>query len=202
MTRRRRLTLLAGVVTLIVAGACASVPDKDRFTYVGPIDQNQTLAPDYATFKAGPDKYLGKRCGTLDCHGQLGRGMRLYSQTGLRAFDASNGGFFPNVSGFSNPNGSANGETEEETRANFASVVALEPEVMGAVIAAGGAMPERLLLFKKPLLMESHKGGKIMVDNSDPGYLCLMTWIAGASGVALNQGACDTAADFPALKPP
>jgi hypothetical protein len=194
MTRRRRLILLGGVITLIVAGACASVPDKDRYTYVGPIDQDHTLAPDYAQFKAGPDKYLGKRCGTLDCHGQLGRGMRLYSQTGLRAFDASNGGFFPNVSGFANPNGSGNGETEEETRANFVSVVGLEPEVMGAVIAEGGGNPKRLLLLKKPLQLESHKGGKIMIDESDPGYLCLTSWI---SGTTLNQAACDTGAAFP-----
>jgi hypothetical protein len=199
MTRRRKLSLLAGIVTLVVAGACASSPDKDRFTYVGPIpDQNETLAPDYATFKAGPDKYLTKRCGTLDCHGQLGRGMRLYSQTGLRAFDASAGGYFPNATGFANPNGSPNPETDEETQANFISVVGLEPEVMGAVIAEGGANPKRLLIFKKPLLVESHKGGKIMADESDDGFYCLSSWI---QGIPLNQAACDRASDFPALKP-
>jgi hypothetical protein len=175
------------------------VPDQERFTYVGPVNDTETLAPDYQTFKAGPDKYLGQRCGTLDCHGQLGRAMRLYSQKGLRAFDASNGGYFPNSPGTANPNGSGNPETDDETRSNFVSVVGLEPEVMGAVIAEGGSNPKRLLLLKKPLMLESHKGGKIMVDESDPGYLCLTSWIAGTP---LNQAACDQGAEFPALKPP
>ena len=29
---------------------------------------------------------LEKRCGTLDCHGQLGRPLKFYSQNGLRLF--------------------------------------------------------------------------------------------------------------------
>jgi hypothetical protein len=196
MTTRRRWTLLGSTLALIVAGACASHPDETRYTYVGPIDPDHALAPDYPTYKLGPDKYLGKRCGTLDCHGQLGRGMRIFSQTGLRAFDASSGGYFPNVSGFTNPGTppTSNAETEDEVRANFISVVGLEPEVMGAVIAEGGVNPKRLLLLKKPLALESHKGGRIMVDESDNGYKCLTSWIGGGT---LDQAACDTAAKFP-----
>jgi len=193
MTTLERLAFLAGGLGLIVAGACASVPDKDRYTLVGPIDSTETLAPDYAVFKQGPDNYLGKRCGTLDCHGQIGRGMRIYSQTGLRSFDASNGGYFPNASGTSNPGGTGNPETEDEMRANFESVVALEPEVMGAVIAEGGSNPKRLLLIKKPLLLETHKGGKIMIDETDPGYLCLTTWLAG---LTLDQQSCINGANY------
>jgi len=39
---------------------------------------------------------------------------------------------------------------------------------MTQVIAEGGANPMKLLLLKKPLLYEGHKGGQVMIDTSDP----------------------------------
>jgi hypothetical protein len=187
----RRLKLLVGYVLVVIAGACASAPETSRFTYVGPIpDTDQTLAPDYDGFKKGPQEYLERRCATLDCHGELGRPLRLFSGNGLRAFDASNGGSFPNLSGRS-------ATTEDEIRANYLAVIGLEPEVMGEVIAEKAANPKKLLLLKKPLALESHKGGRIMVDESDFGYRCINSWLAGGP---LDQTSCDQGAKFPSPK--
>ncbi len=176
----RRVAASACVLGFLAIAACVSVPDKDRQTYVGPLANGQTLAPDFTLYKSGPDAYLGKRCSTLDCHGQLGRGLRIFSPQGLRAFDASGAGYFPLTSG-------KDLESDDEKRQNFLSVVGLEPEVMTQVMSNGGADPQKLLLLKKPLLYEGHKGGQVMVDISDPGYKCLASWLQGA----LDQDACD-----------
>src|SRR5262249_21206223 len=154
---------LGVVVALLVAGACASVPDERRMTIMGSIPgTDQSVVPSFDDYRKGcpddtgcPDRYLARRCGTLDCHGQLGRGMRLFSETGPRAFDATPLGFFPNTTGGAKV-------TEDELLQNYRSVVGLEPEVMAQVIAEGGVNPRRLLLLKKPLGLESHKGGRIM----------------------------------------
>ena len=168
------------VVGFMAVAACVSVPDKDRQTYVGPLDNGQTVAPDFNLYKQGVDAYLGKRCATLDCHGQIGRGLRLFSQTGLRAFDASGNGYFPYTSG-------KDAISDDEIRQNFLAVVGLEPEVMTQVMAGGGADPMKLLLLKKPLLYEGHKGGQVMIDKSDPGYQCITSWLVGK----LDQDSCD-----------
>lgn len=170
------------VLGVMVAAACASAPDKERVTYLGPLPSGQTIEPDYATYKTGVDPYLGKRCATLDCHGQVGRGLRLFSMNGLRAFDASGNGYFPYTTG-------KDPIQEDEQRQNYLSVCGLEPEVMAQVMAGGGADPMKLLLLKKPLLYEGHKGGQIMIDVSDPGYKCIASWLAGT----LDQNACTQA---------
>ncbi len=174
-----RVAAAAIVVGIFAAAACVSVPDTERMTYVGPLPNGQTVAPDFASYKTGVDPYLGKRCSTLDCHGQLGRGLRLFSQQGLRAFDASGNGSFPLTSG-------KDAITDDEVRQNFLAVVGLEPEVMTQVMAGGGADPLKLLLLKKPLLYEGHKGGQVMIDTSDPGYKCIASWLAGS----LDTNAC------------
>ena len=42
-----RLAAAACVLGLLVAAACVSVPDTTRMTYVGPLPNGQTVAPDF-----------------------------------------------------------------------------------------------------------------------------------------------------------
>jgi hypothetical protein len=158
-------------------------------TYLGPLPGGRTVAPDFGPYQTGVDPYLAKRCATLDCHGQIGRPLRLYSANGLRSFDAGTAKtppYVPNVTGHSPI-------TMEEQQANFVAVIGLEPETMARVVSDVGQNPERLLLLKKPLLKESHKGGQIMTDESDDGYACIASWLEGA----LVQDVCDRAASAP-----
>ena len=178
-----RLVVGAGSAGLLWAAACASVPDEKRFTFVGEPD----LAPSFADYKAGPDNYLGKRCGSLDCHGQLGRPLRIFSANGLRSFDASNGGYFPNLTG-------RTGLTDDERKLNYEAVIAVEPEVMSQVIASGGTDVNRLILIRKPRGLERHKGGQLLGNDADEGFLCMKSWLGG-NGV--DQASCTTAAAIP-----
>jgi hypothetical protein len=103
-------------------------------------------------------------CGTLDCHGQAGRNLRLFGGRGLRLAPGSN---------------PLDGDTTPaEYDATFWSVVGLEPETLTVVLAEKGADPERLSLIRKARGHERHKGGTLMVagDNLDR---CLLSWLAG-----------------------
>src|SRR5579863_7327102 len=59
-------------------------------------------------------------CGTLDCHGQIGRNMRLYGQFGMRLNPADD------------PLGQVT--TPAEYDACYESIVGLEPEIMSQVV--------------------------------------------------------------------
>jgi hypothetical protein len=170
---------LFAMAAAAMTGSCASAPDTGRTTTIA--------TPDYNQFKgtgqmAGVDQFLEKRCATLDCHGQVGRPLRLYSRTGLR---------FPDPDVQISPGGP--GTTEEEYQANFQSVVGLEPEQMSRVVVdPTNNPPQTLLLVKKPRAMERHKGGQVIIAG-DTGDLCLTSWLAGAT----NFAACLDAANVP-----
>jgi hypothetical protein len=155
--------LAAGALSFF---ACASVPDETRFTTI--------LAPDPTQFQAGVSFFLERRCGTLDCHGQPGRPLRIYGARGLRL--QNDAGRTP-----------ISGDTSiEEMAANYRSVIGLEPEEMSRVVASEGENPERLLLIRKPLNValggERHKGGSV-ISPSDPGYQCLTTWLSNRADI-------------------
>jgi hypothetical protein len=150
--------LAAGMTLAVQTTACAPKPDRSVVTDV--------LTPDFPTYKTHVDAYLQRRCGTLDCHGQPGRAYRLYGFSGLRMAEETDGGL---VSG-------QQPTTDDEIRANFESAVALEPEEMTRLMATQGAEPNRLLLLRKPLLLERHKGGPSMAEN-DSGYRCVVAWL-------------------------
>jgi hypothetical protein len=149
------------VIGLGAVVACAS----STTTEDGRIRTTTILAPDQAQFSA-VSPMLERRCGTLDCHGQGGRPLRLYSGRGLR---------LPNDAG--NAPGK-NDTTEEEVAANYRAVIGLEPEQLTRVIA-GVKQPRDLLLLKKPLNLEGHKGGPAFAPTNDPAEVCLTTWIRG-----------------------
>ena len=103
-------------------------------------------------------------CGTLDCHGQQDRNLRLYGGRGLRLDPA---------------NDSADGNTEPpEYEANYWSVVALEPELLATVTRDGGQNPERLILIRKGRGTTRHKGGALMQPNDDLDQ-CIVEWLKG-----------------------
>jgi hypothetical protein len=145
-------TLLTGTTT-----SCASPPDARRYTEI--------LQPDFPTYEKFVDAYLQRRCGTLDCHGQPGRAYRIYGFSGFRLYNVDAGlvsGQQPTI--------------PEEVVANYQAAVALEPEEMSRLIATQGAEPNKLLLLRKPLRLERHKGGPAMAED-DPGYKCVVAWL-------------------------
>jgi hypothetical protein len=188
---------LGGAVMAIFASAsvsCSPAPDKDRIT--------DLIQPDFATYRENVDAYLSRRCGTLDCHGQPGRAYRIYSREGFRLYNVDAG----LVSGLQPT-------TEDEIKANFQAIIALEPEELNRVMAAQGAEDaiKKWIWLRKPLRMERHKGGQAMAED-DSGYKCVVTWLripvvqgdgtpippaqrAKMSDVA--KGFCAEAASFP-----
>lgn len=164
------LSCLAPVIA--AATSSCTVPDTGAATEI--------VAPDYNQFKAsGLDKngmpvagvstVLERRCGSLDCHGQVGRPLRIYGQFGLRFVDDAG-----NVPG-------GNGTTETEHQANYQAVIGLQPEIMSLVVG-GQRPPEALMLLRKPLQLERHKGGPV-INAGDAAYTCITTWLGGAMDV-------------------
>ena len=120
---------------------------------------------------------LERRCGTLDCHGDPSRPLRLYGRNGTRLTDADRVGIDPT--------------TPAELEENRFSLCGLEPEKMSAVVAGEGDVDD-LTLTRKPRLIEAHKGGRVWLDDS-VGYRCLSTWIEGDADV----DACESELRFP-----
>lgn len=142
--------------------------------------------PDYELFKNEVHPYLNRQCGTLDCHGQPGRPLRIYGQMGLRLFDPQ-ARLIP---------GRDIATTEEEFRASFESVIGLEPEATRRVVA-GNQTPETLLLLRKPSGElptanadsgegERHKGGLVTASNG-PGYRCVLQWLLTPAGASMSS---------------
>lgn len=125
-------------------------PDQNEFTMVSPVFE--------------------RRCGTLDCHGQVGRPLRIYSGLGLRL--QNDAGNIPGV----------NATTPDEVAANYRSVIGLEPEEMTRV-EAGEDPPTQLLILAKPLMLEAHKGGPA-IATGDPAEACIESWLLGTVDTA------------------
>ncbi len=164
-----RAPLLAA---LLLLGACA-----DDLTYAdGGARETTILAPDQGEF-TNVSPVFERRCGTLDCHGQVGRPLRIYSGLGLR---------LPNDAGSLPGTG---GTTPDEITANYRAVIGLEPEEMSRVVA-GKDPPTSLLILAKPLMLESHKGGPAIAED-DSADLCIESWLTAP---ALDTVSCAAAA--------
>lgn len=164
--------VLALTAALAACLASCSIPTEEG--EVGPL-------PDQKSFVDGKvSLFLERRCGALDCHGQVGRPLRLYSKYGLR-LDPKN-------------DGSRNKDdtTADEQKANYQAVIGLEPEELSKCFAAGKEAEDgcpvdayaTLQLLKKPLGIEGggvrHKGGPVVRGTfSDPGWQCLYQWASG-----------------------
>jgi hypothetical protein len=126
--------------------------------------------PDRASFPLVADA-LERRCATLDCHGATSRNLRLYAGNGLRLDPAD-------VSG-------SGSTTEAEYEASYRSVVGLEPEILSAVLLAGGSAPERLTLVRKARGLEDHAAGAVLQAGA-PADRCMTSWLASA----IDEPAC------------
>lgn len=176
---RRAPVLLAlsasrGCILALAAGALVAAATSCTSFDVGAF--TEVTGPDYGQFKqvsttsAGKPVYgvsvvLERRCGTLDCHGQAGRPLRLYGQYGRRFIDDAG----------DQPGLQATTETEHE--ANYQSVIGLQPELITEVVQ-GNAQPDALLLLRKPLQLERHKGGAVIIAGDDADN-CILSWLAG-----------------------
>jgi hypothetical protein len=159
--------------------ACASTPDPSRVTQI------YTSPNAFEEFaggggNVGVEGFLAARCGTLDCHGQIGRPLRIFSQFGLRLVDDAG-----NVSGGAPT-------TPSEVFADYTAAIGVQPELTSEVFA-GNDDPHVLLLLRKPLQRERHKGGQVL-QPGDPGDNCLSSWL---SGQGISYADCKTAASVP-----
>lgn len=167
MTRRSArlsaaISVWAVALAATAAGGCSKYPATT---------ESELVLPDQAQFvqQNGVSDFLTLRCGALDCHGQIGRPLRLYSANGLRFADGPNGA---RVVG---------GTSEDEKKQNYLAVVGLEPEGISQVMVTEGEFID-ILLFKKPLGIEGggvrHKGGPV-IRFGDSGWDCLTSWASG-----------------------
>lgn len=149
----------APVLALVLVLSGCEGPDAER---------RELEAPSRLGFEP-VSEMLHRRCGSLDCHGQPGRNLRLYGQYGLRASEADVPGGNPTSVG--------------EHDLNYDSVVALEPELLALVTRDGGAQPERLTLVRKARGSEEHKGGSALSTGSDADR-CLVSWLSSSVDAA------------------
>jgi hypothetical protein len=183
MNRIRKRTFVLCVAVAAGAGGtalagCEDIPDPGvincrslaEFTTVSPV--------------------LEQRCGTLDCHGNMARPLRIYSKNGLRYTRQP---FDPAASQDAGAVAGGAQTSDVEIELNWRSVCGLEPEKMNALVAAE-IEPEALMLLDKPLGKNDpseesrHKGGKLYV-RGDVAWSCIRSWLAGA----VNVADCDSA---------
>jgi hypothetical protein len=155
-TGRRIASVLFAVLSLGLAGLSSS-------SCIGEAEFEDFACPNHDVFVEAVSPYLERRCGTLDCHGQTTRPMRIYGQFGLRHPDESN---------FSG--GAASTLLEQD--ANWAAVCNVDPEPMQKVTQDRGLSADKLLLVHKARGLERHKGGKI-VNEQDAGDRCILGWL-------------------------
>ncbi len=156
------LAAAASVAAGVVAFSCSSPPPNDRIGIVGPPELKTDFDP--------VANYLDARCGSLDCHGQPGRNLRIWGCFGMRL----------------DPNDvpqCTTRTTDAEYLATYRSIVGLEPTVMTAVVVNGGAHPELLTMIRKARGVEAHKGGQL-IQPGDVQDQCLTSWLAGQTDVA------------------
>jgi hypothetical protein len=133
-------------------------------------------APPFSEQSFGPlGDYLDHRCGSLDCHGQPGRNLRIWGCEGMRL-----AGMVPVCSKVINgqPIPGGGRTTVAEHEATYRSLVGLEPQVMtqvfdgcnGQLVEAGVGLyppgpschPELLTFVQKARGAEAHKGGQLI----------------------------------------
>jgi hypothetical protein len=184
LMRIRRGSAAASLALMVAAwaAACASVPSDARIGIDAPSGSEEEFGP--------VGDFLDHRCGSLDCHGQVGRNFRVWGCEGMRL----DPGDVPQCS-------RALGglpTSPDEHQATYRSLVGLEPAVMSAVVDNHAQDPELLTFIRKARGEESHKGGTLITPG-DPQDICITSWLQGNT----DSTTCTTQADnfpvFPAL---
>lgn len=177
----RDLALAAAILLASCAGV-GEIGGPGGQSSAPPSVSSTLLAPPRAGFEVVADA-MQPTCGTLDCHGQIGRNLSLFGGRGLRL----------------DPKGSPaeDGTTAAEYDATYWSTLGLEPEIISEVVGAKGARPERLTLIRKGRGTEKHKGGTLMTTGDDLDR-CLVSWLADA----VDDAPCRRAAKVGSPIPP
>lgn len=160
------LVAVALTVAIVIVAAACSGPPADGLYYPNP--------PPYEGFVPVADA-LETRCGTLDCHGNSARNLRVYGIDGIRS-----GG---NVTG-------NKATTEEEYQKTYSAFVAIQPEILSQIVSQHGARPERWIVITKGRGAEHHKGGSRMAPG-DAMDVCITSWLTGV----VDQEKCGTASN-------
>ncbi len=183
-SRRAGLRCELVMVGLLAWGlvACAPGQDDSLSQGGGARTRSSLQAPSRATF-AAVGTMMQASCGTLDCHGQITRNLRLYGGRGLRLDPKGNPAEDPT--------------TAREYDESYWSIVGLEPELTSAVVSDRGSWPARLTIIRKARGLEHHKGGTLWKQGDDRDA-CFVSWLAGS----LNADACGRVKDFPAPQEP
>lgn len=137
--------------------------------------QDTTRAPielspgDSAVYAAELQRYVGLGCGSLDCHGDGGRALRIFAEYGLRERDDL--------------------RNQPPSQSEVASNVQ-------AFAGLAGDSPASHLALLKALAVDAggmaHEGGDVWRDSSAPGYRCLLAFLSNqtdpdACAVALAE---------------
>lgn len=169
---------LGGTASLLTTTPACSPPDK------GVLERAVSTRASPGSFRTTDIKtVIEKRCGSLDCHGNPARNMRIYSSRGLR---------LPNDAGILPGQGDT---TQDEVTANLHSILTVEPEATNKVIADNGD-PYSLLIVKKPLEIEKHKGGQV-IRRGDDAERCIVSWLKEDTLAPIDKDSCTRAAVFP-----
>jgi hypothetical protein len=163
------IAVMAGVMA---SAGCSSVPSD---AHIG-IDEPSGSEAQFGLVA----NYLDHRCGSLDCHGQIGRNLQIWGCEGMR------------LDPHDPPLCTVATTTPAEHQATYRSLVGLEPTVMSYVASHMGADPELLTFVRKARGTESHKGGTLITPG-DVQDQCITSWLAGST----NGMACRAALDFP-----
>lgn len=168
---------LAGVlVTANAVSSCSSVPANARIGIDAPSGSEDQFGP--------VGDYLDFRCGSLDCHGQMTRNLRIWGCNGMRLDPKA----VPNCLMV----GGGGLTTVAEHQATYRSLVGLEPTVMSEVYDNHGAHPELLTFVRKARGLEAHKGGTLITPGDDQD-ICITSWLAGNT----NKNECNLALTYP-----
>ena len=156
--------VLAFVAGSLAAPGCSSADATARVAPIGPA--RASFAP--------VSRMLVAQCGSLDCHGNTHRNLRLYGFGGLRLHDD-----------MTSPAPDDDVERPNEVRGNYEAVIGLEPELTSVVVRELGAAPERLTLVRKGRGEEQHAGGNA-IRRGDDADRCLVSWLSSR----VDEGAC------------
>jgi hypothetical protein len=157
-----RNTLLAVALSFVVGG-CEEIPSAQIVP-----------CPELEEFKP-VSNVLERRCGTLDCHGEYARPLRIYGQNGLRLATVEE--LDPGTAQTNETISGGKGTTDDEVELNWRSVCGLEPEKTAQVIF-GQLAPEELMILRKPLRLERHKGEQLF-QQGDNAAVCVSCWLRG-----------------------
>jgi hypothetical protein len=139
----------------------------------------EVTCPSRQVYVEHVSEVMERRCGTLDCHGNDFRPMRILGRDGLR-HQAERKRTGEGVT------------TDAEKSSNYYAVCAIEPEKVSKVVSdPGGNAVNTLLLVRKGRGQEGHKGGKVF-EPWDDADRCVVGWLRGDAEQSIEK-ACKAA---------